>query len=349
MGTTEPDAYGPTHNPWDLGRSPGGSSGGSAAAVAAGLVPAAHATDIAGSIRIPAAQCGLVGLKPTRGRVVSGRAGDYAVGMNTEGVLTRSVRDSAALLDVITDVGDRRPVAGAPVIESAARRGGRRSRRAAGRAVRAGVQRRGRRRGVCGGGHRRGAPGRAARARRGGGRAGGAVRSRPARRLPHTARRARRRRGAVVVRPARPAARRGGRRAAHMADGRAGPCRHWRRGARRPRPPARARRDGDDVVASPGPRRIRRPGHTGHRRARPPARCVQAGVHAGPGRCLRPRVQRHWPAGPVAPARLARRRTARGVQFVANYGREDVLVRLGAQLERAAPWSHRRPPVSAMP
>ena len=103
MGTTEPDSYGPTHNPWDLGRSPGGSSGGSAAAVAAGLVPAAHANDIAGSIRIPAAQCGLVGLKPSRGRVVPGRAVDPAVGMNTEGVLTRTVRDTAALLDAVTD------------------------------------------------------------------------------------------------------------------------------------------------------------------------------------------------------------------------------------------------------
>jgi amidase len=103
MGTTEPDAYGPTHNPWDLRRSPGGSSGGSAAAVAAGLVPAAHANDIAGSIRIPAAQCGLVGLKPSRGRVVPGRRIDPAVGMNTEGVLTRTVRDTAGLLDAIAD------------------------------------------------------------------------------------------------------------------------------------------------------------------------------------------------------------------------------------------------------
>jgi amidase len=103
MGTTEPDAYGATRNPWDLGHSPGGSSGGSAAAVAAGLVPAAHANDIAGSIRIPAAQCGLVGLKPGRGRVVPGHRCDPAVGMNTEGVLTRTVRDTAALLDAIVD------------------------------------------------------------------------------------------------------------------------------------------------------------------------------------------------------------------------------------------------------
>ena len=105
MGTTEPDAYGPTHNPWNLGRSPGGSSGGSGAAVAAGFVPAAHANDIAGSIRIPASQCGLVGLKPTRGRVVAGRSTDPAVGMNTEGVLTRTIRDTAGLLDAISDRG----------------------------------------------------------------------------------------------------------------------------------------------------------------------------------------------------------------------------------------------------
>jgi amidase len=109
MGTTEPDAYGPTHNPWNLAHSPGGSSGGAAAAVAAGFVPAAHANDIAGSIRIPASQCGLVGLKPTRGRVLPGRRIDPAVGMNTEGVLTRTVRDTAGLLDAITDRGRRGP------------------------------------------------------------------------------------------------------------------------------------------------------------------------------------------------------------------------------------------------
>jgi amidase len=103
MGTTEPDAYGPTRNPWNVEHSPGGSSGGSAAAVAAWLVPAAHANDIAGSIRIPASQCGLVGLKPGRGRTLPGRAVDPAVAMNTEGVLTRTVRDTAGLLDAIAD------------------------------------------------------------------------------------------------------------------------------------------------------------------------------------------------------------------------------------------------------
>jgi amidase len=97
MGTTEPQLWGPTHNPWVPGRSTGGSSGGSAAAVAARVVPVAHANDISGSIRIPAAMCGIVGLKPTRGRVLTSAA-DAPVGMMVEGVLTRSVRDTAAVV-----------------------------------------------------------------------------------------------------------------------------------------------------------------------------------------------------------------------------------------------------------
>ncbi len=107
MGTTEPEAYGPTHNPWNLGRSPGGSSGGSGAAVAAGFVPVAHANDIAGSIRIPASQCGVVGLKPSRGRVLPNRPGDAAVTMLTEGAITRTMRDTAAVLDGLADATPR--------------------------------------------------------------------------------------------------------------------------------------------------------------------------------------------------------------------------------------------------
>jgi len=102
-GTTEPLAYGPSRNPWNPAHSTGGSSGGSSAAVAARLVPAASASDGGGSIRIPASECGIVGLKPTRGRISLGPlAGEFWHGLATEGVVSRSVRDSAALLDVIS-------------------------------------------------------------------------------------------------------------------------------------------------------------------------------------------------------------------------------------------------------
>jgi amidase len=105
-----------TVNPWDPTRSPGGSSGGSAAAVAAGLVPLAHGTDAGGSVRIPASACGLVGVKPSRGRVSNGPTAHDVTGLSTHGVLARDSADAAALLEVMAGVmpGDTTTAPGLP-------------------------------------------------------------------------------------------------------------------------------------------------------------------------------------------------------------------------------------------
>lgn len=110
MGVTEPEAFGAARNPWNTNHTPGGSSGGSAAAIAAGIVPLASAGDGGGSIRIPAACCGLFGMKPSRGLVPTGPyASDHWAGAATEHVLSRSVRDSAAMLDAIAGADGSSP------------------------------------------------------------------------------------------------------------------------------------------------------------------------------------------------------------------------------------------------
>jgi amidase len=99
---TEPDGFPPARNPWNLDYTPGGSSGGAAAAVAAGLSPVAHGSDGGGSVRGPAFCCGLVGIKPTRGRVSHAPVGDFQNGISTDGPLARTVADAAALLDIMS-------------------------------------------------------------------------------------------------------------------------------------------------------------------------------------------------------------------------------------------------------
>ena len=117
--TTEPEAYGPTRNPWNPAHSSGGSSGGAASAVAARMVPAAHASDGGGSIRIPASECGLVGLKPSRGRVSMGpEVGEMWAGLAFELAVTRSIRDTAALLDAVAGPMPGDPYVAEPPLRS---------------------------------------------------------------------------------------------------------------------------------------------------------------------------------------------------------------------------------------
>ncbi|MRK00215.1 amidase [Aeromicrobium sp. S22] len=126
---TDNDLVGPARTPWDLTRNAGGSSGGAAAAVSAGLVPLAQGSDGGGSIRIPASSCGIFGFKPSRGRVSAGPTGSDWSGLGVDGPLTRTVRDAAALLDAMAHAmpGDVRPLPDpdVPFVERARREPGR--------------------------------------------------------------------------------------------------------------------------------------------------------------------------------------------------------------------------------
>ena len=118
LSSCEPLAFGPTANPWDASRSPGGSSGAAAAAVASRAVPVAHGNDSGGSLRIPASDCGVFGLKPSRARNSLAPFGDLASGLWCEHVISWSVRDSAAVLDAVHG-----PAAGEPYFARAPLRG----------------------------------------------------------------------------------------------------------------------------------------------------------------------------------------------------------------------------------
>ena len=142
LPVTEPLAYGPTRNPWNTDHTPGGSSGGAAAAVAAGMVPIAHASDGGGSIRIPASCSGLVGLKPTQGRISMGPERDES-GLTTQLCVSRSVRDTARMLDAVHGPGVGDTVIAPPPSRPYARRVGRRPRSAADRTARHTPHRRG--------------------------------------------------------------------------------------------------------------------------------------------------------------------------------------------------------------
>ena len=343
--STEPVLFGPTRNPWDPTRTAGGSSGGSAAAVAARMVPIAHASDGGGSIRIPAACCGLFGLKATRGRnSLAPYAGESVGGCSVEHVVSRSVRDSAAVLDATAGPapGDPyfAPPPARPFLEDVGAAPGRlrialatapfngmpvdpacvRAAEAAASFAKSWAMWSRRRR----------------------------PRSmRPARPALQSGVRGRRDRQHPAARPgARPRARAFGFERITWADdpgSRAGArprLRPERQPAARHQPRDRAVLPDLRPAAHAGAGRVagqaRRARHDGRQpRGLPrPAVAVHA-VHLS--------VQRHRPAGDVGAAAWADGLPV-GVQFVGRYGDEAMLFRLAAQLEAARPWAQRRPP-----
>ena len=351
LPVTEPQRFGPARNPWDTSRTTGGSSGGSAAAVAAGMVPVAHANDGGGSIRIPASCCGLVGLKPSRGRVsLAPELSEFAGGVAIEGCVSRNVADTALMLDVISgyEPGDPywAPDPSAPFAEAvepqprhAAHRLSppRPERRSGARRLR----RRGRR--------DRGAA-RVARPRC---RGGAAVRRRGLRReLHHDLDRRGRGRGPHL----RPIARRS--RSTWTSSSRSR--------ARWSRSPTRGRRPTTSVARLPAPAGTRRwfpSGATSTSCSPPPSRSLRCRSARSRRRrasrrssgCERGRV------GPVH-AGLERHRASRrsrcrctrpptglpvGVQLVGPPAGEELLLSLSAQLEQARPWAERRPELAA--
>lgn len=351
LPTTEPRAFGPSRDPWEPTRTTGGSSGGSAAAVAARLVPMAHANDAGGSIRIPASCCGVFGLKPTRGRISLGPdLGDALGGLVVEHAVTWSVRDSAALLDATAGPAPGDPYWAPPParpyrLEVGADPG--RLRIAVTTAAATGVpvhadcvsavQDAAR---LCA------TPG--PRGRRSGARRG---RGAPDPGLPHRVGRRRGRDGRGDGGPDRTPADGRDVRAAHLGALRDGPSRD-----RSSVPDGRAHppagRPGRGPVLR-GPRRLadadarRAAGAAGHLRG-------TAGPAAGgarPGhrlRSLHPIANVTGQPAMSVPLSWNPDGLPIGSHFVARFGDEATLFRLAAQLEAARPWADRRPPLSAV-
>ena len=351
--TTEPYAYGPTRNPWNLDRTTGGSSGGSAAAVASGMVPVAHANDGGGSIRIPASCCGLVGLKPSRGRVSGASFFDPLYSMLTvELCVSRSVRDTAAILDAVhgASIGDTvaAPCPARPYRDEVGADPGR---------LRVGILTHDPLSGATAKPEciaavdDAGAPPRVARPPRGTELPEGARRSRARRSLHGAVGRWTRGRHRRVGDRARRADHRERRRAAHLGAHRDGARDHGRRVRDRARPRsvnktrdvAQWWADGFDLLLTPT-------------LAEPP---VPLGTFDTPDEPILGfmRAAEFTPFTPgfnitgqpaiSLPTATSSDGLPIGIHLAGAFGREDLLLRVAAQIEAAAPWADRHPPVHA--